>query len=53
MGWRDVKAFCKVVSKACSDGILSRQQAKTLIGQAKHGDLEGAMRGVLTLMGRD
>ena len=49
---KKVKDFCKAVSQACVDGLMSRQQAKTLIGQAKHGDLDGAKRGVMTLMGR-
>ena len=51
MGKR-VKQFCKVVSQACRDGLVSRQEAKTLIGQAKHGDMDGALRGLSTLMER-
>lgn len=49
---KQVKDFCKVVSQACRDGLMSRQQAKTLIGQAKHGDMDGAMRGLTTVVGR-
>ena len=49
---KKVKDFCKAVSQACVDGLMSRQQAKTLIGQAKHGDLRGAMRGLTTIAGR-
>lgn len=49
---REIKDFCRVVSKASHDGLLSKQQAKTLIGQAKSGKLNEAMRGVETIMGR-
>lgn len=46
------KDFCKVV-KACQQrGEITRQQARTLIGQAKHGDLSGAMRGVERMYSR-
>lgn len=52
MNPRDVKTFCKVVSQAGVDGLLSRQQAKTLIGQAKSGQLQAAKRGLQTIMNR-
>lgn len=52
MNPRDAKTFCKVVSQASADGLLSRQQAKTLIGQAKGGQLEAAKRGLQTIMNR-
>ena len=52
MNPKEIKTFCKVVSQASHDGLLSRQQAKTLIGQAKSGDLKAAMRGLRTLMER-
>jgi hypothetical protein len=41
-----IKDFCKVISACVKRGELSKQQGRTLIGQAKHGDLSGAMRGV-------
>lgn len=49
---RRIKTFCKVVSKACKDGLLTVQQAKTLIGQAKRGELTSAMRGLQTIAER-
>lgn len=49
---RSIKTFCKVVSQAVHDGLLSRQQAKTLIGQAKHGDLGAAKQGLQKIVGR-
>ncbi len=45
----EIKAFCKDVSGKASSGIISRKQAKTIIGQAKSGDLDAAMRGLLRL----
>lgn len=47
-----VKEFCKVVAQACHCGLLSKQQAKTLMGQAKHGELGAAKRGLQTIMER-
>lgn len=52
MSPRDVKAFSRVVSQASHDGLLSRQQAKTLIGQAKSGQMQAAMKGLQTIMNR-
>lgn len=49
---KKVKTFCKVISQASYDGLLSRQQAKTLIGQAKSGQLKAAMMGLQTIMNR-
>lgn len=42
----DVKAFCKTVSALQKAGLLTRQRQKVLCGQAKKGDLDGAMRGL-------
>lgn len=47
-----IRRFCKVVSQAYRDDLLTKQQAKTLIGQAKHGDLQSALRGLQTIMER-
>lgn len=49
---QDAKTFCKVVSQASAEGLLSRQQAKTLIGQAKSWQLEAAKRGLQNIMDR-
>lgn len=46
------KDFCKAV-KACQQrGEITTQQARTLIGQAKHGDIAGAMRGIERMYSR-
>lgn len=42
----DAKAFCKTVSALQKAGLLTRQRQKALCGQAKKGDLDGAMRGL-------
>lgn len=42
----DAKAFCKTVSALQKAGLLTRQRQKVLCGQAKRGDLDGAMRGL-------
>lgn len=38
--------FCRVVVACVRRGELTRQQARTLMGQAKSGDMEGALRGL-------
>jgi hypothetical protein len=45
MGKR-TKDLCKVIAECVKRGKLTKQQGKTLIGQAKHGDYAGAMRGI-------
>ena len=45
MGKR-TKDLCKVIAECVKRGELTKQQGKTLIGQAKHGDYVGAMRGI-------
>lgn len=52
MSPREIKTFCKVVSQANHDGLLSRQQTKTLIGQAKNGQLQEAKIGLQTITNR-
>lgn len=49
---KKVKTFCRVVAQASHDGLLSKQQAKTLIGQAKSGRLRAAMKGLGTILNR-
>ena len=46
------KDFCKAVRACMQRGEITTQQARTLIGQAKHGDLAGAMRGVERIYSR-
>lgn len=45
MGKR-TKDLCKVIAECVKRGELTKQQGRTLIGQAKHGDYAGAMRGI-------
>ena len=46
-----VKGFCRVVRECEGRGEITRQQARTLMGQAKHGDVDGALRGLGRLYG--
>ena len=48
----DVKAFCKTVSALQASGMLTRQRQKVLCGQAKKGDLDGAMKGLRKSLAR-
>ena len=48
----EVKRLCKSISKACRDSLITENQAKTLVGQAKHGDIDAVMRGLQTIMNR-
>ena len=52
--WKDLTGmrFCKVIRHTCSDMLITKQQKRTLIGQAKNGDLQAAMRGLQTIMER-
>lgn len=43
---RQVKDLCRVISGCVKRGELTKQQGKTLMGQAKHGDYAGAMKGI-------
>lgn len=47
-----IHALCRAVRAAERRGELTRQQARTIMGQAKHGDPEGAMRGLQRLYER-
>lgn len=40
------KALCREIGRRVRSGELTRQQGRTLIGQAKGGDAEGALRGL-------
>lgn len=50
---RRVKEACKAIAECVKRGELTSQQGKTLMGQAKHGDYEGAMRGLERIYRRD
>ena len=45
MGKRTSDA-CKAIRDLVRHGELTKQHGKTLMGQAKHGDYAGAMRGI-------
>lgn len=48
----DIGGFSRFI-RACEErGELTKQQRRTLIGQAKHGDLQGAYRGMQRLLSR-
>ena len=41
-----VKELCKEITDRVRRGELTAQQGRTLVGQAKRGDAEGALRGM-------
>lgn len=43
---RQTKELCRVIAACVARGEITRQQGKTLMGQAKRGDRAGAMRGI-------
>ena len=49
---KQVKQFCQAVAAACARGELTKQQAKTLQGQAKHGNHRAALKGLQTIYDR-
>ncbi len=49
---KQVKDLFKVISACVKRGELTKQQGKTLMGQAKHGDYEGAMKGIERIYSR-
>lgn len=49
---RKIKQLCKVIAQAHKDNLINRQQAKTLMGQAKQGQPDAAMRGLKTIIDR-
>lgn len=50
---KQTKDLCKCIAECVRRGELTKQQGKTLIGQAKHGDLAGTMRGIERIYGRE
>ena len=51
MGKR-TKDLCKVIAECVRRGELTKQQGKTLMGQAKYGDYAGAMKGIERIYSR-
>lgn len=49
---KQVKDLCRCIAECVKRGELTRQQGKTLMGQAKHGDYAGAMRGIERIYSR-
>lgn len=47
---KSISDTCKAVRDLVRRGELTRQQGKTLMGQAKHGDLDGARKGLERLV---
>lgn len=52
-GMNAVKGFCIAVRAAESRGELTKQQRRTLEGQAKKGDLTGAYKGLQSIYARN
>ena len=48
----EIGGFIKFIKAAESCGEITRQQRKTLEGQAKNGDLKGAYKGLQALYRR-
>lgn len=49
---RETKQLCKAIAACCERGEITKQQAKTLQGQAKHGHPETALAGLKTIYDR-
>lgn len=49
----DVGGFCRAVKAAERRGELTKQQARTLIGQAKKQGLTGALKGLKRIYERE
>lgn len=47
---KSISDTCKAVRDLVGRGELTRQQGKTLMGQCKHGDIEGAKKGLERLV---
>lgn len=48
---KSISDTCKAIRDFVSRGELTRQQGKTLMGQCRHGDLNGARKGLERLIG--
>lgn len=49
---KQVKDLCRVISACVKRGELTKQQGKTLMGQAKNGDYAGAIKGIERIYSR-
>lgn len=49
---KSISDTCKAIRDLVGRGELTRQQGKTLMGQCKHGDYAGAMRGIERIYSR-
>ena len=47
---KSISDTCKAIRDLVGRGELTRQQGRTLMGQCKHGDLEGARKGLERLV---
>lgn len=47
---KSISDTCKAIRDLVGRGELTRQQGKTLMGQCKHGDIEGAKKGLERLV---
>lgn len=48
----EIGGFVRAIRAAEERGEITRQQRRTLEGQAKNGDLRGAYKGLVTIYGR-
>lgn len=48
---KSISDTCKSIRDLVRRGELTRQQGKTLMGQCKHGDPDGARKGLERLIG--
>ena len=49
---KKTKEACRVIAECVMRGELTKQQGKTLMGQAKNGDYAGALRGIERIYSR-
>lgn len=47
---KDISDTCKVIRDLMRRGKLTRQQERTIMGQCKHGDINGARKGLKGLL---
>ena len=47
---KSISDTCKAIRDLMRRGELTRQQGRTLIGQCKHGDMNGAKKGLERLI---
>lgn len=49
---KQISDTCKAIRDLMRRGELTKQQGRTLMGQAKHGDYAGAMKGIERIYNR-